>query len=238
MYARMKTVMLRSLFYCVAVGALALGCSAASEGDETGSEESNLTGSDASYAKIRDAVKDVEQEHVTFPDSLKAPNESAGSGAEGKAADDGKKASLFGVDWFQKWAGGKTADHDWSIGSDYGKRCMWASVARFEAIMKDNPPPELAAFLSEYTKWSGGFYNWNDDYGGKSEDGKPAVGDAKNARLWAWRTTLTKWISATAKDGSCYLPTRSMVVKYIATCKAHTSTNDGEMQGCEVRGGQ
>lgn len=230
MYARIGPMHRPLLILCAALATL--GCSAGSQDDDTGSEESNLTGSEASFAKIRDAVKDVEQEHVSFSESVKAPIESAGTGAQ---AD---KVSLFGVDWFQKWAGGKTADHDWSIGSEYGKRCMWASVARFEAIMKDNPPPELAAFLAEYTKWSGGFYNWNDDYGGKSEDGKPAVGDAKSARLWAWRTTLTKWISATAKDGSCYLPTRSMVVKYVAACKAHAADNAGEMQGCEVRGGE
>jgi len=226
MYAATGTALVLrrlSLLFCLALAA----CSAKAE-DDLGSDESNLTESDAAYVKIREAVKDVEQEHVTFPDGVKSPAESAGSGAAGGGT------TLYGVDWFQKWAGGKTADHDWNIGSDFGKRCMWASVARYEAIMKD-APPELAAYLGEYSKWKGGFYNWNDDYGGKSEDGRPAFGDAKGARLWAWRTGLTKWISATAKDGSCYLPTRSMVVKYVATCKAHVAANGDEMQGCEAR---
>jgi hypothetical protein len=195
--------------------------------DEDAQGVSDLSADSNGMAKIRAAVKDVEQEHVVFTDDVTAPNESAGGGARTE------HVSLYGVDWFQKWAGGRSADHDWSIGSTYGKRCMWASVARFEAIMKD-PPPELTAFLADYSKWSGSFYNWNDDYGGTSADGEPAWGDARGARLWAWRTGLTKWISATAKDGSCYLPTRKMVVDYVSACKEHVASNDGEMQGCEA----
>ena len=140
----------------------------------------------------------------------------------------GARVSLFGVDWFQKWPGGVSADHDWSKGSEAGQRCMWAAVLRFEAIMKE-PPAELKQFLSEYDKWRGSFYNWVDDY---SKD--ESSGDASHARLWAWRTGLTKWISGAAKDGSCYLPTRTMVVEYVAACKEHAASNDGEMP-CSLR---
>ena len=227
--------MRRSLFFFsvssfLLSSALVLGgCTAAASDEETAQGEQNLTEDEERLEKIREAVEDVDQEHVVFADDVVAPSSSAGSGARGEIA------SLYGVDWFQKWAGGRSADHGWENGSEHGKRCMWASVARFEAIMKA-PPPELADFLAEYDPWSGNFYNWNDDYSGTSEDGQPAFGDARGARLWAWRTGLSKWISATAKDGSCYLPTRKMLVKYVNACKQHATSNAGEMQGCEARG--
>ncbi|MCW5832764.1 MAG: hypothetical protein KIS78_10170, partial [Labilithrix sp.] len=190
----------------LASASVAVGCNAAAEPEEIAEGEQNLTEEDEEkLAKIRDAVKDVDQEHVVFDEDVTAPASSAGSGARSESA------SLYGVDWFQKWAGGLSADHGWQNGTVYGKRCMWASVARFEAIMKD-APPELDAFLAEYREWRGSFYNWNDDYSGTSEDGQPAFGEARGARLWAWRTGLSKWISATAKDGSCYLPTKTMLV--------------------------
>ncbi|MDF2695204.1 MAG: hypothetical protein K0S65_3587, partial [Labilithrix sp.] len=217
-----------SLLFAVANVSLAIGCSTTTGTSETtASGEADLTENESALVQIRDAVKDVDEEHVVFGDDVVAPSSSAGSGARSELA------SLYGVDWFQKWAGGRSADHGWENGSADGKRCMWASVARFEAIMKD-PPPELAAFLADYNQWSGSFYNWNDDYAGTSEDGEPAFGDARGARLWAWRTGLSKWISATAKDGSCYLPTKKMLVAYVTACKEHAESNDGEMQGCEA----
>lgn len=224
----MDSFMRSSLAALFLAGLLATGCTSQAAEDDVAQGTADLTDDEQSLVAIRAAVKNVDEEHVVFGANVKAPKSSAGTGARGE------KASLYGVDWFQKWGGGKSADHDWSIGSEHGQRCMWASVARFEAIMKD-PPPELEAFLADYTKWSGSFYNWNDDYAGKSEDGEPAFGDAKGARLWAWRTGLSKWISATAKDGSCYLPTRTMLVDYVKACKAHAASNDGEMQGCEAR---
>ena len=79
------------------------------------------------------------------------------------------------------------------------------------------------------SKWRGSFYNWVDDY--SRED---SYGDADHAALWAWRTGLTKWISAAHKDGSCFLPTRTMLVDYVKACKEHQAGNEGEMQGCSV----
>lgn len=213
----------------VSASVAVVGCSNADEPEELAESEQNLSEEDeAKLAKIREAVADVDQQHVVFDEDVTAPASSAGSGARSEGA------SLYGVDWFQKWAGGLSADHGWNNGTVYGKRCMWASVARFEAIMAD-APPELAEFLAEYSNWRGSFYNWNDDYSGTSADGQPAFGDARGARLWAWRTGLSKWISATAKDGSCYLPTKQMLVSYVAACKARAASNDGEMQGCEAR---
>jgi len=223
-------------FPLLAVAAVVFtGCAASSEteGDDGAeSADSNLTQEQKdqrNIEKIKDAVKDVEQEKVTFSSRIKAPSQSAGSGHRAE------HASLYGVDWFQKWSGGVSADHDWTKGTEFGKRCMWAANLRFEAIMKE-APAELVAFLGEYSAWSGSFYNWVDDFSGKGEDGSEAYGDASGARLWAWRTGLSKWISQAAKDGSCYLPTKKMVVDYVAACKEHQASNDGQMQGCEARG--
>lgn len=207
---------------------LIAGCSSevAGEGDDVENDESALTQEqkdDRRIAVLRGKVANVDEERVTFSSRSKAPLKSPSSGARNETS------SLYGVDWFQKWPGGVNADHGWDNGTELGKRCMWAAVLRFEAIMKD-PPAELVAFVDEYTRWGGSFYNWVDDYS------KPeAYGDASGARLWAWRTGLSKWISAAAKDGSCFLPTRQMVIDYAKTCKDHAASNAGEMQGCEAR---
>ncbi len=204
------------------------GCAAQPTEDVATGDEQNLTADETGIAALKKAVADVDEEHVVLPEGLAAPGLNAGTGAKTDTT------SLFGIDWYQKWAGGKSADHVWTNGSDFGRRCAWASVARFEAIMAD-PPPELTTFLASYTKWDGSFTNWNDDYGGKTADGLPAYGDAKSARLWAWRSTSSKWISATAQDGSCYLPTRTMVVAFVSACKAQAAAKNGEIQGCEAR---
>jgi hypothetical protein len=83
--------------------------------------------------------------------------------------------------------------------------------------------------LRNDTNWGGSFFNWNDDYA------EADWGDASGARLWAWRTGLIKWISQTARDGSCHLPTRDMVVRAATACLATGASADGEIQGCSVR---
>jgi hypothetical protein len=225
---RMRGSLLLSTLLPVALAAFASGCAATSS-EDVGSDESNLTEDEGQLARIYAAVKDVDQEHVVFAAGVKAPAVTAASGSKVE------HASLYGVDWFQKWGGGRTADHEWATGTPEGQRCMWASVARFEAIMTD-APPELVAFLAEHTSWDGSFNNWNDDYAGKSPDGEAAYGNARGARLWASRNDLSKWVSATAKDGSCYLPTRKMVVAFASACKERAAANNGAIQGCEARG--
>ena len=217
----------RSIPFALVALALVAGCSAETadveSDDEFGAEESALTQDqkdDRRITSIRRAVANVEESKVSMSKRVKAPARSPSSGARTD------QASLYGVDWFQKWPGGVNADHSWDNGTEYGKRCMWAAVARFEAIMKD-PPEELASFRGEYSKWGGSFYNWVADYS------KPeAFGDASEAKLWAWRTGLSKWISAAGKDGTCYLPTKKMVSDYLKACKEHIASNDGEMEGC------
>jgi hypothetical protein len=226
-----RSALLASL---LGLSVFATGCAAETAGDES---EDDLTREERVEKRnmetlVRFATADIEEAKVVFPASVKAPK----CGAGGFRSPQGP--ALYGVDWFQKWPGGVNADHSWDNGTEFGKRCMVASVARFEAIMKD-APEELLALNKNYSSWSGGFYNWVDDYSGKSADGQEASGDARAPRLWAWRTGLTKWIAQTAKDGSCLLPTRTMVVEYVANCSRQLSEDPenpgklkGEMQGC------
>lgn len=212
----------------LAITLAATGC--ASE-LETPSEE-NLTEAEAENLKVivSAAQADVNEVRVVFPEGTKAPKSVTSYTSP-------KGPGLGGIDWFQKWPGGVNASHNWEAGTDFGKRCMVASTARFEAIMKD-PPEELVAFLAQYSGWSGRFYNWVDDYSGKSPEGQGASGDASKPRLWAWRTTLTKWIAQTSKDGSCLLPTRDMVIEYVKVCQSRLSEsteNPGRLEG-EIQG--
>ena len=203
------------------------GCSTDVAEDDVAEDESALTEGERDERRktvIRNKVSaDVNVSKVSFSSRSKSPVASPSSGARNETA------SLYGVDWFQQWPGGLNADHGWENGTELGKRCMWAAVFRFEAIMKD-APAELKTFRAEYSRWSGGFYNWVDDYSSPESDG-----DASGARLWSWRTGLSKWISAAAKDGSCFLPTKQMVIDYAKACKEHAASNDGEMQGCQAR---
>ena len=57
--------------------------------------------------------------------------------------------------------------------------------------------------------------------------------DGGDASLWAWRTGLIKWISATNQDGSCELPTLERVREAAQDCLDTAAANgDGEIQGC------
>lgn len=134
---------------------------------------------------------------------------------------------LGGTEFWQKWEGGHNPTYSYSAGTEAGQKCMYASARRFEAIMAD-PPPALVE-LQETSNWSGRFFNWNDDY--SHED---ARGEARYAALWAWRTTLIKWISQTGKDGACHLPTYSTVEAAADTCLAKAAANEGEIEGCQA----
>lgn len=201
------------LFFTLSLATASMAGCAQTEGDTgTDTGTSDLTGDDASVAAIKKAVSNLDEEHVTIPDSIKAPNLDASTGATSE------DSSVFGIDWYQKWAGGKSADHDWQNGSDFGKRCAWASIARYELLMKADPNA-LAALRTSHPKWDGSFTNWNDDYGGKTADGKAAYGDAKSAEIKTTASGAAKWVSATAKDGSCYLPTKKMLQSFATACK-------------------
>jgi hypothetical protein len=165
------------------------------------------------------AARDVDLAHVVFDDALAAPERYTYPRADG--------FNLGGTEFWQKWSGGHSPTYSYAEGTEPGRRCMQASAIRFETIMAD-APEELVA-LKDETNWGGSFFNWNDDYA------EADWGDASGARLWAWRTGLIKWISQTARDGSCHLPTRDMVVRAAAACLATGASAAGEIQGCSVR---
>ena len=159
---------------------------------------------------------DVHAHHVTFEtefteDSYTRP--SVGGGF-----------TLSGTEFWQKWAGGENPTYQFTEGSDHGRRCMVASAKRFGAILGEHP--ESMVNLRNNSSWSGSFFNWNDDYS------QSDWGDGQSARLWAWRTTLIKWISQTNKDGSCYLPTLEMVERLSENCLQKAATSDGAIVGC------
>lgn len=132
---------------------------------------------------------------------------------------------LGGTEFWQKWDGGHNPTYSYSAGTEAGRKCMLASAIRFETIMSD--PPEAMKRLKDETNWSGRFFNWNDDY--SESPGR----DASYAVLWAWRTGLVKWISQTAQDGTCYLPTRAIVERAAENCLARGASSDGEIEGCQ-----
>ncbi len=165
-------------------------------------------------------ARDVTLGHITFPEDTEAPTSYDYPRAEG--------FYLSGTEFWQKWSGGHSPTYSFSEGTDFGRRCMQAAAIRFETIMAE--PPQQLVDLREQTNWSGSFFNWNDDYT------ESTWSDASGARLWAWRTGLIKWISQTAKDGSCYLPTLDLVQAAAADCLARADSNgDGEIQGCSAR---
>ncbi len=159
-------------------------------------------------------ARDVTKAHVVFPEGTAAPTS--------YDYPQGNGFSLGGTEFWQKWSGGHNPTYSFSAGTDAGRLCMQASAIRFEEIMKD-APAELVQLRDE-TNWNGSFFNWNDDYS-QSE-----WGDASGPRLWAWRTSLIKWISQTKKDGSCLLPTKELVVKAATACLARGA----EIQGCSA----
>jgi len=132
--------------------------------------------------------------------------------------------SLGGTEFWQKWTGGHNPTYNFTEGTAFGQRCMSASAKRFEAIMRE--PPQSILDLKEGSNWSGSFFNWNDDWS------QSTWGDGTTARLWAWRTTLVKWISQTNIDGSCYLPTLEMVERLAEKCMEKALASSGEIVGC------
>lgn len=161
---------------------------------------------------------DVTLHKVVFDESLKAPNYQYPSTGTG--------FNLGGTEFWQKWPGGENPTYSFLDGTEYGRRCMLASAKRFQAIMSE--PSEALKNLKLSSNWSGSFFNWNDDYSLSD------WGDGSSARLWAWRTTLIKWISQTNKDGSCYLPTLEMVEKMVENCQSRADSNGGEIVGCKA----
>lgn len=134
---------------------------------------------------------------------------------------------LGGTEFWQRWPGGHSPTFSYSAGTDYGRKCMYASARRFEAIMRE--APQSMHTLYEESNWSGRFFNWNDDYSDEAASGRP-----RGAVLWAWRTGLIKWISQTGADGACFLPTLNQVERAAQSCLNEAERSDGEIEGCQA----
>jgi len=198
--------------------------------EETVPSESALTAStdaeDATaLADIKaKAIADITKKSVSLKKNrsslLMVPKSSPSSGARTT------EFSLYGVDWFQQWDGGLNADHNDAAGTDQGKLCMWAAVYRFEAIMAD-PPQELKDVKAVST-WGGSFYNWVDDFS-QATDSRPS-----GAKAWAWASGLSKWISQVSKAGTCYLPTKELLIDYAADCKRQATETPRDIKECSA----
>lgn len=161
---------------------------------------------------------DVDREHVTFPEGTPGPDTYRYPRVAG--------FGLGGTEFWQRWSGGRSPIYVFSEGTENGRRCMMASALRFEAMMA-NPPEELIRLRDE-TRWTGRFFNWNDDY-------TEAFYEGRGATLWAWRTGLIKWISQTNRDGTCELPTRELVQLAATRCLAAAESNgDEQIEGCRA----
>ncbi len=181
-----------------------------SEGADAGTEEEV----DDGYA----AARDVDLAEISFDEDTLAPEFYS-------IPDFDADVSLGGTEFWQRWPGGESPTFSYSVGSDFGRRCMYASAVRFAAIMAD--PPEEIINLLETTNWGGRFFNWNDDY-------SEGTSSASGAQLWAWKTHLIKWISQTDADGTCFLPTRDMLIAVAVDCQETADANDGEIEGCSA----
>lgn len=135
--------------------------------------------------------------------------------------------NLSGTEFWQRWSGGHSPTFSYTAGTDLGRKCMYASARRFEAIMREAPESMLQ--LKADTNWGGSFFNWNDDYTDPSAYQRP-----RGAVLWAWKTHLIKWISQTGPDGSCFLPTLEQVERAAAACLATGERSDGAIEGCQA----
>ena len=134
---------------------------------------------------------------------------------------------LGGTEFWQRWEGGHNPTFSYTAGTELGRKCMYASARRFEAIMTE--APESMVGLLENSNWSGRFFNWNDDYSHETSRQRP-----RGAALWAWRTGLIKWISQTGADGSCFLPTLEQVERAARSCQSRADSSDGEIEGCQA----
>lgn len=103
-------------------------------------------------------------------------------------------------------------------GSAEAQLCMAAGMRRLAVILSD-PPPQLEQVKQKYGISS--FFNWNNDY-----YGAPA-GRSGSERIWLYNGRLIKWMSATNRDGTCKLPERADLVRFLDRCLQGTATQPG-----------
>lgn len=176
-------------------------------------------------------ARDVHQTRVAFTDETPIPD----------SYDRPRNIGAVGLstpEWWQRWSGGATQSFRWSEGTDYGRRCGQASGVRLQAIWNyeeldasgEVTRPGRHAFqaLLDGSGWGGMLYNWTEDV---SQGGYPVF---STATLWAWRTGAVKWINVVRPDGSCDLPTLSLVQSFAERCLAQAEREGGAIEGCRV----
>lgn len=159
----------------------------------------------------------IEQEHVTINAAATPAYEDLFPGVT--------QFNMNGWEWWQQWPGGFGPTFEYEEATPAGIVCSVAAALRFAAVM--HTPPEGIVRLLNETTWEGRFFNWNDDYSMPSSSG-----DGTGSELWAWRDYLIKWISQTNRDGTCYLPTYSMLESAAASCLAVANDAAGSIEGC------
>ena len=165
-------------------------------------------------------ARDVNLHHVEFDETTAIP--------ESFERQDAGFVRLGSPEWWQRWSGGHTQSFNWSLGTDFGKRCGQASAIRLAAIYADPEGKEAFDALAEGSGWSGTMYNWTEDI---SEGGRASFSPAS---MWAWRTSAVKFINVVHPDGSCDLPTLQLVKDFSETCLSRAENSDGEIQGCRA----
>jgi len=215
------------LWAAVSASVLAI---AACSGNGTAEEDDTTSGEDAftqaqvdgdpTLKALQDRASNVNQYEINVNDiAVPIPNASSGHSVNG--------FSTRGLDWFKNPAVTYPDNKSWDQGTDTGKKCQWAAIFRFNAIFS-NPPPEALEMLNlQGGMWNGSFWSWIDDYASTNTVGVPTPS-------YAWSSGLWKWIGASGKDGLCRIPTKTMVAKMMASCKAHAQANNGDPKGCQM----
>jgi hypothetical protein len=203
----------------VVLTTVAVGCSSKDGGDEVDSQEGAYSQYDPNArgdagaeggeggASLQDEAPGIELDEKGFPKN-KSMNGYSFSGCEY---------------WPYAISASPYPDHIvWGCtpgSSPEAQKCMAAGMRRLAVILKD-PPEELKKVKEKYGISS--FFNWNNDYYNAPAD------RSGSERIWLYNGRLIKWMSATNRDGTCKLPEKSDLVKFLNRCLA----GDAERPGC------
>ena len=194
------------------VASTAIACSSKSEVDDTESQEGAYSQYDP-RGDAGDAGPDVQSE---------AP------GVELDANGMPKNRSMNGFSfggceyWPYAVSANPYPDHIvWGCtpgSSPEAQKCMAAGMRRLAVILQN--PPEQLKKVKEKNRISS-FFNWNNDYYGAPE------GRNGSERIWLYNGSLIKWMSGTNRDGSCKLPEKEDLVRFLDRCLTGDDTRPG-----------
>lgn len=102
--------------------------------------------------------------------------------------------------------------------SPEAQKCMAAGMRRLAVILQ-NPPEQLKKVKEKYRISS--FFNWNNDYYGAPEDRQGSE------RIWLYNGSLIKWMSGTNRDGTCKLPEKEDLIRFLDRCLTGDETRPG-----------